>query len=151
MAFRIHVKAFTLPDVQVGSILDFRYSLRYPDKRVLAPEWIVQDRLFQKKATFKFIPSPGGLGQPSRAEPGAPAQSLRPLGQPGISRRRQDIRMQLYITLPHDQIANNVSWTTLLPAQYKPQQHSLPVSSMQTAHGTAAYWVDLAIDKVPAS
>ena len=25
---RIHVKAFTLPDVQVGSILDFRYSVR---------------------------------------------------------------------------------------------------------------------------
>jgi hypothetical protein len=115
---RIHVKAFTLPDVQVGSILDFRYSLRYNDNRVLAPEWIVQDHLFQRKATFKFIPFQG--------------------------------RGNVYITLPHDQIANNISWTTLLPAQYKPQQHTLPVSSMQTAHGTAAYWVDLAIDKVPA-
>jgi hypothetical protein len=34
---RIHVKAFTLPDVQVGSILDVRYSLRYDDRRVVPP------------------------------------------------------------------------------------------------------------------
>ena len=53
---RYHVKAFTLPDVQAGSIIDFRYSLRYPDKRLLPPEWIIQDELFQKKANFKFIP-----------------------------------------------------------------------------------------------
>jgi hypothetical protein len=53
---RINVKSFTLPDVQVGSIIDYRYSLRYDDNRVLAPEWEVQDELFQRKAYFKFIP-----------------------------------------------------------------------------------------------
>ncbi len=56
---RVHVKAFSLPDVQVGSILDFRYSLRYGDMRVVAPEWTVQDDLYQKKANFKFIPFQG--------------------------------------------------------------------------------------------
>lgn len=53
---RINVKSFTLPDVQVGSIIDFRYSLRYQDDRVLPPEWEVQTDLFQRKASFKFIP-----------------------------------------------------------------------------------------------
>jgi hypothetical protein len=39
---RVHVKSFTLPDVQVGSILDFRYALRYDDHSAFAPEWLVQ-------------------------------------------------------------------------------------------------------------
>ena len=53
---RINIKSFTLPDVQVGSIIDYRYSLRYRDNRVVAPEWAVQRELFQRKASFKFIP-----------------------------------------------------------------------------------------------
>ena len=114
---RIHVKAFTLPDVQVGSILDYRYSLRYDDKRLVAPEWAVQDHLFQEKATFKFIPFQGNGN--------------------------------VYITLPHGQIANTVSWSTFLPGRYKVEQHNLPFSA-QTAHGVASYWVDLAVTDIPA-
>jgi hypothetical protein len=54
--FRINVKSFTLPDVQVGSVIDYRYSLRYDDNSLLPPEWEVQTNLFQRKAYFKFIP-----------------------------------------------------------------------------------------------
>ena len=50
------VKVFTLPGVEVGSIIDFRYSLRYVEHRIFAPEWEVQTDLFQRKAYFKFIP-----------------------------------------------------------------------------------------------
>lgn len=53
---RVKVKSFTLPDVQVGSIIDVRYSLRYDDHSVLAPEWIVQEDIFQRRAYFKYIP-----------------------------------------------------------------------------------------------
>ena len=53
---RINVKSFTLPDVQVGSIIEYRYRLGYDDRRVSAPEWRVQTDLFQRKAYFKFIP-----------------------------------------------------------------------------------------------
>ena len=58
---QVHVKSFTLPDVQVGSILDFRYFLRYDDHSVYAPEWLVQTELFQKNVSFKFIPYSGDL------------------------------------------------------------------------------------------
>jgi hypothetical protein len=51
---RVHVKAFTLPDVQVGSIIEFRYSLRYADNTFVAPEWLVQEDLFQRRATFNL-------------------------------------------------------------------------------------------------
>jgi len=114
---RIHVKAFTLPDVQVGSILDVRYSLRYDDRRVVPPEWIVQDDLPQKKASFKFIPFQG--------------------------------RGNVYITLPHGEIANNISWSTLLPPQYKPQPRTSPVAG-RSGPGVAGYWVDLDLADVPA-
>ncbi len=53
---KLTVQAFTLPDAQIGSILDFRYSLRYLDHRVFPPEWDVQTDLLQRKAYFKFIP-----------------------------------------------------------------------------------------------
>jgi hypothetical protein len=52
----ITVKTFTLPDAEPGSIIDFRYSLRYIDHRVFPPEWAVQTDLFQRSAYFKFIP-----------------------------------------------------------------------------------------------
>ena len=53
---RINVKSFSLPDVQVGSIIDFKYSQTYDDHSVVSPSWEVQTDLFQRKATFKFIP-----------------------------------------------------------------------------------------------
>jgi hypothetical protein len=53
---KVHIKVFSLPNAQVGSILDIRYTLTYDDHSFWAPEWHVQEDLFQKKAVFKFIP-----------------------------------------------------------------------------------------------
>jgi hypothetical protein len=61
---RYQVKSFTLPDVQVGSIIEYRYDLRYGDHSALAPVWLVQDDLFQKKEQFKFTPYGGDLMLP---------------------------------------------------------------------------------------
>jgi Domain of Unknown Function with PDB structure (DUF3857)/Transglutaminase-like superfamily len=55
--FRLRVKSFTLPDVQVGSIFEYRFFIRLPDNWFFDTEWLVQENLFQKKATFKFIPT----------------------------------------------------------------------------------------------
>lgn len=54
--FKVNVKSFTLPDVQVGSVIDYRYSLRYDDHRLLPPTWEVQTDLFQRRVYFKFVP-----------------------------------------------------------------------------------------------
>lgn len=50
------VKSFSLPDVQVGSIIDIRYTLSYDDHTLIPPNWDVQLDLFQKKASFQFFP-----------------------------------------------------------------------------------------------
>jgi hypothetical protein len=50
-------KVFSLPDVETGSILEYRYKLRYDDNLVVTPEWEVQTALFTRKAYFEFVPT----------------------------------------------------------------------------------------------
>lgn len=48
-------KTFALPNVQVGSIIEWKYT-EYWEDYVLAPRWVVQEDLFQKRAKFTFVP-----------------------------------------------------------------------------------------------
>ena len=48
-------KTFTLPNVQVGSIIEWKYT-EYWDAFLFAPRWAVQEDLFQKRAKFSFVP-----------------------------------------------------------------------------------------------
>lgn len=48
---------FTLPDVQVGSILEYRYVLSYESNVVVSPRWFLQGPLYVRKAHFQFVPS----------------------------------------------------------------------------------------------
>ncbi len=48
---------FTLPDVQVGSILEYRFILRLDDNWFSTPKWQVQQKYFIRKEHFNFIPS----------------------------------------------------------------------------------------------
>ncbi len=52
---KYQAKAFTLPNVQVGSIIEWKYT-EYWDAFLFAPHWTVQDELPQKRAKFVFIP-----------------------------------------------------------------------------------------------
>jgi len=54
-AIKERVKAFSLPDVQVGSILEYRYTLRYDENLVIPPEWEIQDEFFARKEHFRFV------------------------------------------------------------------------------------------------
>jgi hypothetical protein len=73
---RIQVKAFTLPDVQVGSVLEYRYVLGYDDNALYSPEWTVQDELFQKRAFFKFVPFQFGGSRYVEVERGRTANGV---------------------------------------------------------------------------
>ena len=50
-------KVFTLPDVEVGSIIEYRYELRYDDNYFFAPSWFVQSDLFTRKAHYLWRPT----------------------------------------------------------------------------------------------
>jgi hypothetical protein len=52
-------KTFTLPDVQVGSILEYRYKVSWDLRQLNPPRWYVQHKLFTRKAHFSVKPYMG--------------------------------------------------------------------------------------------
>jgi hypothetical protein len=49
-------KTFTVPDVQVGSIIEYHFTYDFDDNWVFASEWIISAPLFTKKALFTLKP-----------------------------------------------------------------------------------------------
>ncbi len=49
-------KVFTLPSVTVGSILEYRYQIDYPDSHFSSPFWLVQKKYYVHKAHYQFTP-----------------------------------------------------------------------------------------------
>ena len=58
--FQINTMVFTLPSVEVGSILEYRLQIRYDDNRFSSPDWEVQQPYFVHKAHYSFSPAKGG-------------------------------------------------------------------------------------------
>ncbi len=52
-------KTFTMPDVEVGSIIEYTYTEEMPSFLVFDSHWILSDELFTKNASFSLKPSPG--------------------------------------------------------------------------------------------
>jgi hypothetical protein len=50
-------RIFTLPDVEVGSIIEYRYATRIADNVVESPDWYVQGELYVKSAHFAWYPT----------------------------------------------------------------------------------------------
>jgi hypothetical protein len=57
--FQVDQKVFTLPSVEVGSILEYRYEVRYDDDRYSSPSWEIQRPYFVHKAHYLFTPFAG--------------------------------------------------------------------------------------------
>jgi transglutaminase-like putative cysteine protease len=54
-------KVFTLPSVEVGSILEYYYQLRYDDNHYSSPFWRLQHEYFVHKEHYAFTPFKGFL------------------------------------------------------------------------------------------
>jgi hypothetical protein len=54
--FQVNTVVFTLPSVEVGSILEYRLVVRSPDNRVSEPVWEIQQPYFVHKAHYSFHP-----------------------------------------------------------------------------------------------
>lgn len=50
-------KVFSLPDVEVGSIIEYRYTKRYDDHYFISPRWFIQTGLFTRKAHYVWRPT----------------------------------------------------------------------------------------------
>lgn len=56
-AVTYRAKVFSLPDVETGSILEYRYKLRYEDNEVISPTWTIQQPIYVRKAHYHFVPT----------------------------------------------------------------------------------------------
>lgn len=51
-------KTFTMPDIQVGSIIEYAYTENFSENYVYDSHWILSDELFTKLAKFSLKPYP---------------------------------------------------------------------------------------------
>lgn len=58
---QLNRKVFTLPSVEVGSILEYTYQLRSVDETYSSPYWEIQRQYFVHKAHYAFTPFKGFL------------------------------------------------------------------------------------------
>jgi len=49
-------KTFTLPDVQVGSIIEYHYTYNLAENKVYDSDWLLSDELFTRHAKFSLRP-----------------------------------------------------------------------------------------------
>ncbi|MFZ0662448.1 MAG: DUF3857 and transglutaminase domain-containing protein [Acidobacteriaceae bacterium] len=54
---RVMAKVFSMPDVQVGSIIEYRWILEYDSSIVSSPDWQIQQDIPVEKAHYHFLPS----------------------------------------------------------------------------------------------
>jgi hypothetical protein len=54
---RYQAKIFTLPDVEVGSIIEYRYATRINDNIYESPTWLIQGDLYVKSAHYAWYPT----------------------------------------------------------------------------------------------
>lgn len=59
---RIMAKVFTMPEVTVGSIIEYQYDLQYADDVVISPNWDLQQSVFVHHAHYRFVPTGHDLG-----------------------------------------------------------------------------------------
>ena len=73
---KVNAKTFTLPEVQVGSIIEYRYRHEYRRYAIFDSHWILSEQLFTQHAKFSLVRYPEfelrwawGAGLPEGAAP----------------------------------------------------------------------------------
>jgi hypothetical protein len=55
--YKYQARVFTLPSVEVGSIIEYRYATRYNEHMAQSPNWYIQGDLYVKSAHYKWFPT----------------------------------------------------------------------------------------------
>jgi hypothetical protein len=56
-SWKLTETAFAMPQVQVGSIVEYRWELTYGEYNFNPPDWILQQRFFVRKAHYHYVRS----------------------------------------------------------------------------------------------
>ncbi len=55
-AERVMAKVIALPDVRVGSVIEYSYTLRFPYERMMSARWVISSDLYTRRANFSLHP-----------------------------------------------------------------------------------------------
>jgi uncharacterized protein DUF3857/transglutaminase superfamily protein len=58
---KVLAKAFTMPDVTVGSIIEYKYKVEWPGIIITDNYWTIQHQLYTVKESFRMKPFSGGI------------------------------------------------------------------------------------------
>jgi hypothetical protein len=64
--YKVATKVFSMPAVQVGSIIEYRYKVRWDDIFYMSPDWYPQEDLYTRKAHYLWKPTDKSLHSVSR-------------------------------------------------------------------------------------
>ena len=142
--YQFKVKVFSLPSVEVGSIIEYRYKLRIEDHYFAQPEWIVQSDLYTRKAHYMWKPTDRML---TTADGKDVTESVAwtPILPNGVTVKQKELPMQSYNgDGGHAQLDLDVADIAPLPKeQFMPPMQSLRYRVMfyYTSYRTAAeFW-----------
>lgn len=68
--YQLNSLVYTLPSVEVGSILEYRYKVKATAGGIGSPTWEIQQNYFVRKAHFEYRPNGNGIAYTSRLQPG---------------------------------------------------------------------------------
>src|SRR5579862_1754936 len=55
--YKVMAKVFSMPDVRVGSIVEYRWKLRYDEEYLVPPRWYIAQPIYVHKAHYHFVPT----------------------------------------------------------------------------------------------
>lgn len=141
--YKIKVKVFSLPSVEVGSIIEYRYSLRLDDHYFQHPDWLIQTGLFTRKAHYMWRPTDRTL----TSEDGKQVSSSvawTPLLPPGAEMKQTKLQMTFGADAGHIQLDLDVHDIPPMPKeQFMPPMQSVAYKVLfyYTSFRTSAeYW-----------
>jgi hypothetical protein len=87
------VKSFAVPNAQVGSIIEYRYTRNYDNWWYFPPTWNLQGELFRVKEYFAFTPTAGGVAWTWRTAPNFPMPQRSVGGKLGAFYERVELML----------------------------------------------------------
>jgi hypothetical protein len=80
--FQYVAKTFAMPDVQVGSIVEYYYTVNFQEQRIYFSNWVLSQELFTRKAKFSLKPFqndyvPVSFRWNEHLPPGTPSPKVR--------------------------------------------------------------------------